>query len=140
MICQRKAKKAYEEGRSSDDRAHDRLDRRRLEGADMDEQPRPQTTMEGLADLKTPFRVKGRVTAGNSSGLNDGAAGVLLASGRACEEFGLKPRMRMVGYAFAGIRPEIMGAAPIPATKRVLERTGMKFEDLDIIEANEAFA
>ncbi len=141
MICQRKAKKAYEEGKIQ--RMIVPMTVWTEDGwkvADMDEQPRPQTTMEGLADLKTPFRVKGRVTAGNSSGLNDGAAGVLLASGRACEEFGLKPRMRMVGYAFAGIRPEIMGAAPIPATKRVLERTGMKFEDLDIIEANEAFA
>ncbi len=106
----------------------------------MDEQPRPQTTMEGLADLKTPFRVKGRVTAGNASGLNDGAAGVILASGKAVEELGLKPKMRLVNYAFSGVKPEIMGIGPIPATKKVLERSGMKFDDLDFIEANEAFA
>lgn len=141
LYCQQKAKKAYDAG----------IIQKMIvpmtvwteagwKVADSDEQPRPQTTMEGLRDLKTPFRVKGRVTAGNASGLNDGACGVILASGKACEELGLKPKMRLVNYAFSGVRPEIMGYGPIPATKKVLERSGMKFEDLDFIEANEAFA
>ncbi len=141
MLCQQKAKKAYDEGKIQRMIAPMTVwTENGWKVADTDEQPRPNTTMEGLRDLRTPFRVKGRVTAGNSSGLNDGAAGVLLASGRACEELGLKPRMRLVNYAFAGVKPEIMGIGPIPATKKVLERSGMKFDDLDIIELNEAFA
>jgi len=108
--------------------------------ADKDEQPRPDATLEGMRDLRTPFRVKGRVTPGNASGLNDGAAGVILASERAVKEYGLKPKMRLVQYAFAAVRAEVMGLGPIPATKKVLERAGMKFDDLDIIELNEAFA
>jgi acetyl-CoA acyltransferase len=141
MLCQQKAKKAYDEGKIQKMIAPMTVwTESGWKVADTDEQPRPNTTMEGLKDLRTPFRVKGRVTAGNSSGLNDGAAGVLLASGKACEELGLKPKMRLVNYAFAGVKPEIMGVGPIPATKKVLERSGMKFDDLDIIEANEAFA
>jgi len=141
MLCQQKAKKAYDEGKIQKMIAPMTVwTENGWKVADTDEQPRPNTTMEGLKDLRTPFRVKGRVTAGNSSGLNDGAAGVLLASGKACEELGLKPRMRLVNYAFAGVRPEIMGIGPIPATKKVLERSGLKFDDLDIIELNEAFA
>lgn len=108
--------------------------------ADRDEQPRPDATLEGMRDLRTPFRVKGRVTPGNASGLNDGAAGVLLASEKAVKEYGLKPRMRLVQYAFAAVKPEIMGLGPVPSTRKVLERAGMKFDDLDVIELNEAFA
>jgi acetyl-CoA acyltransferase len=141
LLSQQKAKKALDEGKIA----------RMLvpmtvwtgngwKVADKDEQPRPDATLEGMKNLRTPFRVQGRVTAGNSSGLNDGAAGVILASGKACEELGLKPKMRLVNYAFAAVKPEIMGLGPIPATKKVLERTGMKFEDLDFIELNEAFA
>ncbi len=108
--------------------------------ADKDEQPRPDATVEGMKGLRLPFRKGGRVHAGNSSGLNDGAAGCLLASGKAVEKLGLKPKMRAVGYAYAGVRPEVMGLGPIPATKKVLEKTGMQFDDLDFIELNEAFA
>jgi acetyl-CoA acyltransferase len=141
LLCQQKAKKAYDAGIIQSMIVPMTVwTEAGWKVADMDEQPRPQTTMEGLADLKTPFRVKGRVTAGNASGLNDGAAGVLLASGKAVEELGLKPKMRLVNYAFSGVKPEIMGIGPIPATKKVLENTGMKFEDFDFVEANEAFA
>jgi acetyl-CoA acyltransferase len=141
LLCQQKAKKAYDEGEIQKMIVPMTVwTEAGWKVADMDEQPRPQTTMEGLADLKTPFRVKGRVTAGNASGLNDGAAGVILASGKAVEELGLKPKMRLVNYAFSGVKPEIMGIGPIPATKKVLERTGMSFDQFDFIEANEAFA
>jgi len=108
--------------------------------ADKDEQPRPEATLESMKDLRYPFRVKGRVTPGNSSGLNDGAAGVLLASEKAVKEYGLKPMMRLVQYAFAAVKPEVMGLGPIPSTHKVLERTGMNFDDMDVIELNEAFA
>jgi acetyl-CoA acyltransferase len=108
--------------------------------ADKDEQPRPEATLESMKDLRYPFRVKGRVTPGNSSGLNDGAAGVLLASEKAVKEYGLKPMMRLVQYAFAAVKPEVMGLGPIPSTHKVLERAGMNFDDMDVIELNEAFA
>jgi acetyl-CoA acyltransferase len=108
--------------------------------ADKDEQPRPETTMEGLADLRTPFRVMGKVTAGNSSGLNDGAAGALLMSKDKAEEMGIEPKMRLVAFAYAGVKPEVMGLGPIPATKKALKIAGLKFEDLGLIELNEAFA
>jgi len=108
--------------------------------ADKDEQPRPEATVETMQGLRLPFRKGGRVTAGNSSGLNDGAAGTILASGKMVEKLGLKPKMKAVGYAYAGVRPEVMGLGPIPTTKKVLEKTGLKFDDLDFIELNEAFA
>ncbi|MGD9505277.1 MAG: acetyl-CoA C-acyltransferase [Syntrophobacteraceae bacterium] len=108
--------------------------------ADRDEQPRPETTMDGLRALKTPFRTMGKVTAGNSSGLNDGAAGVLLMSADKARELGVAPMMRMVGYAYEGVRPEIMGVGPIPSTKKVLARTGLAIDDIGLIELNEAFA
>src|SRR5438552_14886404 len=96
--------------------------------AERDEFLRPDTTMEGLAGLKTPFRPGGRVTAGNSAGLTDGATACLLASGEAVEELGLEPRMRLVGFAFAGVEPELMGIGPIPATRRVLEQAGLTLD------------
>ncbi len=141
VLCQQKAKKALDEGKL----AKTFVPMTVWSGsgwkvADSDEQPRPEATVENMKDLRTPFRVKGRVTPGNASGLNDGAAGVLLASGKAVQEYGLKPRMRMVQYAFAAVKPEIMGLAPVPATQKVLERAGMKFDDLSVIELNEAFA
>src|SRR5919202_2059069 len=108
--------------------------------ADRDEFLRPDTTMEGLAELRTPFRPGGRVTAGNSAGLTDGATACLLASGQAVEELGLEPRMRLVGFAFAGVEPELMGIGPIPATRRVLERHGLTLDDVDLLELNEPFA
>ncbi len=108
--------------------------------ADRDQQPRPETTMEGLRDLKTPFRAQGRVTAGNSSGLNDGACGLLLMSEERALKLGMVPKMRLVGYAYAGVRPEIMGYGPVPSTKKLFTRTGLSMEDMGLIELNEAFA
>jgi acetyl-CoA acyltransferase len=108
--------------------------------ADRDEFLRPDTTLDGLATLKTPFRVAGRVTAGNSAGLTDGATAALLASDRAVEELGLEPKLRLVGYAFAGVEPHLMGLGPVPATKRVLEQAGLTLDDVDLFELNEPFA
>ncbi len=105
-----------------------------------DEAPRPSTTLEGLAALKTPFRPHGRVTAGNSSGLNDGATAALLAAEGVADELGLQKRMRMVGFAFAGVAPEIMGIGPVPSTEKALARAGLTIEDIDLFEINEAFA
>jgi acetyl-CoA acyltransferase len=108
--------------------------------ADRDQFLRPETSLEGLAELPTPFRAGGRVTAGNSAGLTDGATAALLASEAAAAELGLEPRMRLVGFAFAGVEPELMGIGPIPATKRVLEQAGLSMDDIDLIELNEPFA
>jgi acetyl-CoA acyltransferase len=108
--------------------------------ATRDEAPRPETTMEGLAGLKTPFRPHGRVTAGNSSGLNDGATVSLVASAAAAKEFGLKPKMRMVSFAFAGVEPEIMGIGPVPSTEKALRKAGLSIDDIGLFELNEAFA
>jgi acetyl-CoA acetyltransferase family protein len=108
--------------------------------ADRDEFLRPETTLEAIRDLPTPFRVGGRVTAGNSAGLTDGATAGLLASERAVEELGLAPRMRLVAYAFAGVEPELMGIGPVPATRRVLEQAGLTLDDIALFELNEPFA
>jgi acetyl-CoA acyltransferase len=106
----------------------------------VDEAPRPETSLEGLAALKTPFRPHGRVTAGNSSGLNDGATAALLASEAVADELGLNKKMRMVGFAFAGVEPEIMGIGPVPSTEKALRKAGMSISDVDLFEVNEAFA
>ncbi len=108
--------------------------------ADKDQQPRPDTSMEALATLRTPFKENGKVTAGNASGLNDGAAAVLLMSERKAKELGLQPKMRWVATAVAAVDPTIMGTAPVPATKKVLKKAGLSMDDIDIIELNEAFA
>jgi acetyl-CoA acyltransferase len=108
--------------------------------ATVDEAPRPQTTMEGLAGLKTPFRPAGRVTPGNSSGLNDGATAALLASEEKALELGLTIKAKMVTYAFAGVEPEIMGYGPVPSTLKALKQAGLKIEDIGAFEVNEAFA
>jgi acetyl-CoA acyltransferase len=105
-----------------------------------DEGMRPQTTMEGLATLKTPFRAHGRVTAGNASPLTDGATASLLASGDAVKELGLSPKMRMVSFAFAGVEPEIMGIGPVPSTEKALRKAGLSIDDIGLFELNEAFA
>jgi acetyl-CoA acyltransferase len=105
-----------------------------------DEGPRPGTSMEGLATLKTPFRPHGRVTAGNASPLTDGATAALIASEAFAQEFGLSARMRMVGFAFAGVEPEVMGIGPVPATEKALSKAGLTMDDIDVIEINEAFA
>jgi acetyl-CoA C-acetyltransferase len=105
-----------------------------------DDGPRPGTTMEALAKLKPAFKPTGTVTAGNSCPLNDGAAAVLVMSEEKARERGLKPRARIVASAVAAVRPEIMGLAPIPAVKTVLRRAGLKIDDIDVVELNEAFA
>ncbi|MEV0946441.1 thiolase family protein [Rhodococcus sp. NPDC049939] len=105
-----------------------------------DEPPRPGTTIEDLAKLKTPFRPAGRITAGNAAGLNDGATAALLAGEDTATELGLPIGMRMVGFAFQGVDPAVMGIGPVPATEKVLARTGLKIEDIGLFEINEAFA
>ncbi|WP_392338795.1 acetyl-CoA C-acyltransferase family protein [Loktanella salsilacus] len=104
-----------------------------------DEHPKA-TTLEALAGLRPAFRKDGSVTAGNASGLNDGAAAITLATMDAAEKAGLTPRFRVLGYAHAGVRPEVMGIGPVPAVRKLLERTGLKADDFDVIESNEAFA
>jgi acetyl-CoA acyltransferase len=105
-----------------------------------DEGMRPETNLQGLATLKTPFRPHGRVTAGNSSPLTDGATASLLASGHAVKELGLAPKMRLVSFGFAGVEPEVMGIGPIPSTEKALARVGLSIEDIGLFELNEAFA
>jgi len=107
---------------------------------DRDEPMRPETTMEGISELKTPFRVHGRVTAGNASPLTDGATISLLAGEDAVRKHGLKPKMKMVSFAFAGVEPEIMGIGPIPSTEKALSKAGLSMDDIGLIEINEAFA
>jgi acetyl-CoA acyltransferase len=105
-----------------------------------DELMRPESTIEGMKDLKTPFRAHGKVTAGNASPLTDGATVALLAGGRALAKHGLKPKMKLASFAFAGVPPEIMGIGPIPATEKALEKAGLKIDDIGLFEINEAFA
>ncbi|GAB2822133.1 thiolase family protein [Actinoallomurus bryophytorum] len=108
--------------------------------ATTDEPPRPGTTMENLAGLKTPFRPHGNVTAGNAAGLNDGATGCIVAAEDVAAELGLPARMRLVDFSFAGVEPEVMGIGPVPATERLLARNSMTMDDIGLIEINEAFA
>lgn len=108
--------------------------------ATRDEAPRPETTLEGLATLRTPFRSHGRVTAGNASGLNDGATACLLASGATAKELGLGVKMTMVSFAFAGVEPEVMGLGPVPSTEKALRKAGLSITDIGLFELNEAFA
>ena len=105
-----------------------------------DEGPRPTTTLEGLAGLKTPFRPSGRVTAGNASGINDGATIALMASEDKAKELGLPIKATMVTFAFAGVEPEVMGYGPVPSTIKALAKAGLKIEDIGAFEINEAFA
>jgi 3-oxoadipyl-CoA thiolase len=107
---------------------------------DRDEHPRPDTSIEQLAKLKTPFRHNGTVTAGNASGVNDGAAAIIIASAQAVKEHGLTPRARILGMASAAVPPRIMGIGPVPATRKLMARLGHKIGDYDLIELNEAFA
>jgi acetyl-CoA acyltransferase len=105
-----------------------------------DEQLRPDSTLEGMKDLKTPFRPHGRITAGNASPLTDGATVSLIAGQGAIKEHGLAPKMRMVSFAFAGVEPEIMGIGPIPSTEKALKKAGLSIDDIGLFEINEAFA
>jgi len=104
-----------------------------------DEHPK-STTAEGLAGLRPVFQKDGSVTAGNASGINDGAAAIVLATATAAEKSGLKPRARVLGYAHAGVRPEVMGIGPVPAVENLMAKTGLSISDFDVIESNEAFA
>ena len=108
--------------------------------ATADEPPRPGTTVEALAGLKTPFRPHGNVTAGNSAGLNDGATGCVIAAEDVAAGLGLTARMRLVDFSFAGVEPEVMGTGPIPATETLLARNSLTMDDIGLIEINEAFA
>jgi acetyl-CoA acyltransferase len=108
--------------------------------ATVDEPPRPQTTLEALAALKTPFRAAGRVTAGNAAGLNDGATAAILASEGKAKELNLPIKAKMVSFAFAGVEPEIMGYGPVPSTIKALKKAGLDITDIGLFEINEAFA
>ena len=141
MRSQQKAFAAYENGKMQPDLIP--VATRNETGwglATRDEALRPETTMEGLAALKTPFRPHGRVTAGNSSGLNDGATVSIMASADAAKELGLTAKMRMVSFAFAGVEPEIMGIGPVPSTEKALRKAGLTIDDIGLFELNEAFA
>jgi len=108
--------------------------------AERDEFLRPDTTLEGLAGLRTPFRAGGRVTAGNSAGLTDGATASLLASEKSAAELSLEPRMRLAGFAYTGVEPHLMGLGPVPATRQLLEREGLTIDEIGLFELNEPFA
>ena len=142
MLSQHKAQAAYEAGKFQPDMVS--VATRDASGAwglaTEDEGRRPETTMEGLATLKTPFRPHGRVTAGTSSPLTDGATVSLLGGSNAVRELGLTPKMRLVSFAFAGVQPEVMGIGPIPSTEKALRRAGLTIGDIGAFELNEAFS
>ena len=141
MRSQQKAFAAYENGKIQPDLIPVAIKSEAGWGlATRDEALRPETTMEGLAALKTPFRPHGRVTAGNSSGLNDGATAALIASADAAKELGLGVKMKLVSFAFAGVEPEIMGIGPVPSTEKALRKAGLTIDDIGLFELNEAFA
>jgi acetyl-CoA acyltransferase len=142
LASQTKTAKAYAEGKIQPDLVPVAI-RTAEKGwglATVDEGPRPETTMEGLAGLKTPFRPDGRVTAGNSSGLNDGATAAIFAAEETADELGLSKKLRMVSYAFVGVDPAVMGIGPVPATEKALAKAGLSIDDIDMFELNEAFA
>ncbi|MFK4728465.1 thiolase family protein [Agromyces mediolanus] len=141
MLSQQKVQAAYDAGSIQPDLVPVALRTESGWGlATEDEGRRPETTMEGLATLKTPFRPHGRVTAGNASPLTDGATAAILASSDAAKELGLGTKMRMVSFAFAGVEPEVMGIGPIPSTEKALKRAGLDITDIGLFELNEAFA
>ena len=139
---QRRAAQAIEDGRLESEITPVMVPQRKNDpvAVERDEHPRPQTTLEGLAKLPTPFREGGTVTAGNASGLNDGACALLLASEDAARRHGLTPRARVVAMASAGVAPRIMGVGPAPASRKVLANAGLDLDQMDVIELNEAFA
>jgi len=140
-ICQQKARRALESGKIAEMIVPMTVyTKQGWVVADRDEQPRPETTLEGLTTLRTPFRVMGKITAGNSSGLNDGAAGCILMAKDVAKDLGIEYKMQIEAFTYAGVRPEIMGIGPIPATKKALEIAGLTMDDIGLIELNEAFA
>ena len=141
LASQQKAAAAYENGKLQPDLIPVSIRSESGWGlATRDEALRPETTLEGLAGLKTPFRPHGRVTAGNASGLNDGATISLLASEATAKELGLTAKMKLVSFAFAGVEPEIMGIGPVPSTEKALKKAGLSITDIGLFELNEAFA
>jgi acetyl-CoA acyltransferase len=142
LASQMKTAKAYAEGKIQRDLIPTAARSAELGWgiATVDEPPRPSTTLEGLATLKTPFRAAGRVTAGNSSGLNDGATAAILASEEKANTLGLTVKARLVTFSFAGVEPEVMGYGPVPATIKALSNAGLSIEDIGAFEVNEAFA
>ena len=141
LSSQQKAAKAQAEGRFKDEivPVPVKVKRETVDFA-VDEYPKANTDAEGLAKLKPAFKSDGRVTAGNASGINDGAAAILLASGEAVSKYGLKPMAKLVGWGQGGVDPKIMGIGPVPASKKALEKSKLTIDDIDLIEANEAFA
>ena len=139
---QRRAAAAITEGRFRDEIAPVTVPQRKGDPifVDTDEHPRPDTSLEKLAKLSAAFRKGGSVTAGNSSGINDGASAVLVVSKQVADELGLQPMARIVTSAVAGVTPDCMGVGPVPATRKALERAGLTIDDIDLIELNEAFA
>ncbi|REC56167.1 acetyl-CoA C-acyltransferase [Rhodosalinus sediminis] len=141
LESQRRAARAIEEGRFDEQIVPVEVQvKRETRQVTTDEHPKPSTTAEGLAALKPAFAKEGTVTPGNASGINDGAAALVLARAEAAKAAGLTPRARLLGYAHAGVRPEVMGIGPVPAVRSLLERTGLSVGDFDVIESNEAFA
>ena len=142
LASQQKTAKAYADGKIQPDLVPVAI-RTAAAGwglATADEAPRPETTLEGLAGLRTPFRPHGRVTAGNSSGLNDGATGAIFAAEELADALGLTKKLRLVSYAFAGVDPAVMGIGPVPATEKALAKAGLSIDDIGMFELNEAFA
>ena len=139
---QRKLARAYEDGKIQPDLVPMAIRTAELGWglATRDEPPRPDTTAQTLAGLKTPFRPHGRVTAGNSSGINDGATGCVIAAEEVAAELGLSAKMRLVDFQFAGVEPEVMGIGPVPATEKLLARNNLTMDDIGLVELNEAFA
>jgi 3-oxoadipyl-CoA thiolase len=142
LRSQQRAGRAIENGFFAEEivRVHTKDAKGKPATIERDEHPRPQTTLEDLARLKTLFRDPGTVTAGNASGINDGAAAIMLASEPALKTHGLRPRARVLGMAAAGVPPRVMGIGPVPATEKLLARLQLKIGDFDVIELNEAFA
>jgi 3-oxoadipyl-CoA thiolase len=142
LESQQRAAAAMREGRFAEEIVAVPIPRRRAEAVvvDTDEHPRPETTREALAALPPAFRTGGTVTAGNSSGINDGAAGLLLASAEWAEQEGRRPLGRIVAHAVAGVDPSYMGIGPVPASRKALQRAGKSLDDMEVVEINEAFA
>lgn len=141
LESQRRAARAIEEGRFRSQIVPVTIKTRKGDVVfEVDEHPKPNTTMESLAKLKPAFKKDGTVTAGNASGINDAASFLVLADAKVAEQKNLKPIARIVAYAVAGVPNDIMGEGPIPATKKALQKAGLKLEDMDVIESNEAFA
>jgi len=141
LRSQQRASKAVADGRFDDEIVSVEIKKRKETVAfDKDEYPRAETTAEGLAKLRPAFKSDGMVTAGNASGLNDGAAAIILASKEAVEKYGLKPMAKLVSWGQGGVDPSVMGLGPIPSSRQAMEKANLTIKDIDLVEANEAFA